>query len=86
MDAEAEIEGFDEKSIKQYARKTLDNEQQCEDFLSEAKKVGLIEDVSGKMKYYILGFPLFLHMVCSIFSSEQTLPKTRSEIMQTIIQ
>ena len=86
MDAEAEIHGFDADNIKKYLSKSLDSKEKCDELWNEAMERGLIkEDVLGELEYNIVDIPLFLHMVCSLFSSNQTLPETRTKIIEAIV-
>ena len=86
MDAEAEIHGFDEDNIKQYLTKSLGSKEKCDALWRDAKKSRLIrKDDYGELEYNIVDIPLFLHMICSLFISNQTLPETRTKIIETMV-
>ena len=86
MDAEAEIHGFDAENIKKYLTKSLGSNEKCDEIWNEAMNRGLIkENDLGELEYNIVDIPLFLHMVCSLFSSNQTLPETRTKITEAIV-
>ena len=86
MDAEAEIHGFDAENIKKYLTKSLGSNEKCDELWNEVMERGLIkENDLGELEYNIVDIPLFLHMVCSLFSSNQTLPETRTKIIEAIV-
>ena len=88
MDAEAEIHGFDGENIKKYLTKSLGSKEKCDELWSKAMEKGLIKkDVLGdELEFNIVDIPLFLHMVCSLFSYNHTLPETRTKIIEAILR
>ena len=89
MDAEFEIEGFDGKCIEKYiSRSFAHDETKSDQLLLEAAANGLCLP-DGKGGYiYEFGFlmvPLLLNMVCSIFMSKMTLPRTITGIIDSVV-
>ena len=84
MDAEAEITGFNWYQVKEYATKYLGSTEKCEEFLATVEKKGLINRIW--YDYGILCVPLLLHMICFLFVSQFSLPKSATGIIFAIIE
>ena len=80
MDAEAEIRGFDRQYVKKYVTRSLGSEVKAETLLDEAKSNRLYEKDRG-----LLSIPILLHMICVLFMSKNTVPKTKTGIMQAMV-
>ena len=79
MDAEAEIRGFDSKNIKTYVSRSLGSEQKAEELLKQAVNRSI--DISKG----IMTIPILLHMICVLFMCNMSLPKTKTGIIQAIV-
>ena len=79
-DAEAIITGFDEERVEEYITKYLGCQETCDRFLNATQLSGL-HQAKG---YGILCIPIMLHMVCVLFLSEDSLPKSKSGILSAI--
>ena len=78
-DAEAIITGFDEERVEEYITKYLGCQEKSDRFLNETRLSGL-----HQKSYGILCIPIMLHMVCVLFLSENSLPKSKSGILSAI--
>ena len=89
MDAEAEIEGFDEKNIKVYITQSLNNENLCTQFLKQAAKNDLcIVGANKEFDWYsdLLKIPIILNMMCVLFlCNVQTLAKSKGRVVRDIV-
>ena len=81
MDAEAGIQGFDRKNIRQYVTRSLGTSEKNDKLLKKAEKSGLHD----WYRYGMLVVPVLLNMICVLFNSNQTLPNTKTGIMQAIV-
>ena len=79
MDAEAEILGFDSKNIKTYVSRSLRSDKKAEELLKQAVNRSI--DISKG----IMTIPILLHMICVLFMCNMSLPKTKTEIIQAIV-
>ncbi len=77
MDAEAEIKGFNEEQIQEYATKILKCRFKAEAMLQLAMESG-IED--------LLHIPILLQMVCILFQTSESLPDTKTGIIKAIVE
>ena len=86
MDAEAEIIGFNEKSVKNYITSLLGSEEMADALVHQAKESNLI---TGQGKHTedwgILNVPILLNMLCVLFKGNLALPATLTGIMQAIV-
>ena len=79
MDGEVRIEGFNNENIKKFCDLYLGSRQRTDELLKLAKQAGISE-------VNLLRVPIILLMICVIFDKKQFLPKTKTEIIRTIIQ
>ena len=88
MDGEIAITGLSKENIKRCATGYLqsllaldadnkDGKNACENLIEQAKKVGIDE---------LLKIPIILLMVCVLYSNEQSLPDTKTDIVWAIIK
>ena len=77
MDGQIVIEGFSEESIKQCSTKYLKSGEKSEEMLRQAKETGI--DV-------LLHVPIILVMTVVVFIQEESLPKTKTGIYETIFR
>ena len=80
MDAEVEIRGFDSTNIKTYVSRSLGGEEIAEKLLDQVEQTGLIVFSES-----ILAIPILLHMICVLFVCNMSLPKTKTGIIQAIV-
>ena len=80
MDAEAEIRGFDSKNIKKYVYRSLGCREKAKELLKQVGQRGLM-GISGS----IMTIPILLHMICVLFMCNMSLPKTKTGIIQAIV-
>ena len=83
MDAEVEIQGFNETSMKDYVFRYMDDDKKAFNLLEQAEATGMLFYRS------ILNIPMLLNMVCSLFEgkdSDSVLPRTRTELLGCIVQ
>ena len=80
MDAEAEIRGFDSKNIKTYVHRSLGCHKKAEELLGLAVETGLKSILRD-----IMTIPILLHMICVLFMTSMSLPKTKTEIIKAIV-
>ena len=83
-DFDAEVTGFDVDKVEEYLLKCLGSEEKCLRFLSIAEK--LHREANEKEKYGIMHNPFFLHMLCILYQRRISLPKTRTGILDTIVE
>ena len=79
MDGEVRIEGFNNENIKKCCDLYLGARQRTDKLLQLAKEAGISEA-------NLLRVPIILLMTCVIFDEKQSLPKTKTEIIRTIIE
>ena len=77
MDGEVIIEGFTEESIRKCSEQYLESAEKSEQMLKQALDIGI---------YVLLKVPIVLLMVCVLFSEHNSLPQTRTKIVQQIFQ
>ena len=82
MDAEAEIHGFDRTNVKKYITHSLGCEEKAEALLDQAKRNSLYDNWKDGS---LLSIPILLHMICVLFMCKNTLPRTKTGIMQAIV-
>lgn len=76
MDAEAQILGFSDESIKIFVEKYLGKEK-LREFMAQAKKRGVTD---------LLNIPILLQMLCELYASRKKLPSNISGILQAIVE
>ena len=79
MDCEVRIEGFNNENIRKCCDLYLGSRQRTDKLLLLAKQAGISEA-------NLLRVPIILLMICVIFDEKQSLPKTKTEIIRTIIK
>ena len=84
MDAEVEIQGFDVRNIGRYAKKLLGSEEKMINFLEQARTRNIYNPDMLSRKY-LLSIPILLHMLCTLFHYNNTLPETKTGIIQEIV-
>ena len=94
MDYEVTIEGLTAQNIEKCSNLYLDNETKCAHMLNQAKAVGIYQPSGsfyqwmfspGTMKdHALLRIPIILLMTCFIYEANQSLPKSRTDILQTL--
>ena len=77
MDGEVIIEGFSKENIVKCATLYLDSAEKSSEMLQQAAETGI--DV-------LLHVPIILLMVCVVFDERQSLPKTKTGIVQIIYE
>ena len=77
MDGEIIIEGFSRQNIRECSTKYLKSEEKCDKMLRQAEKTGI--DV-------LLHIPIILVMTVVVFIQEESLPKTKTGIYETIFR
>ncbi len=87
MDVEAEITGFDPKRVREYITKYLGSSQKRDELLAMAKSANIVKfygwnDDLGD--YGILQIPILLHMICVLFLTTVSLPKTMTGIYEAV--
>ena len=88
MDIEIELHGFSKESVAHYIAKSFDNIKQTNKLLRQIAESGLC-DLRDEDDYFghcsILGVPMFLNMICTLFCLNQKLPNTMSKIMDAVV-
>ena len=82
LDAEAEITGFDIKSVREYITKYVGNDEKCDELLEIASASGIIRGDD----YGILCVPFLLNMICVLFLRNISLPRTKTGIISAIVE
>ena len=77
MDGEIIIEGLSEKNIKVCSTKYLKSEELSEQMFKQAEETGI---------YSLLHIPIILVMTVVVFIQEESLPKTKTGIYETIFR
>ena len=77
MDAEVRIEGFSQENIKKRSAEFLENEDKSKEMLDQAKGSGIDK---------LFSVPIILLMACALFEEKKTLPKSRTDLFQTIFE
>ena len=83
MDAEVEIQGFDGINIERYAKKLLGTE--AETFLEQTKRRSIYDWWELSYGKSLLSIPILLHMLCTLFHYNKTLPDTRAGIIEGLV-
>ena len=81
IDAEVEIQGFNETSVKDYVFRYMDDDRKAIKLLKQLEATGIL--------FYrgILNVPMLLNMVCSLFEgTNSTLPRTKVRLLGCIVQ
>ena len=86
LDAEAEIKGFDKRRVEEYITKYLGGKNQCEELLKMAEKSRIINRRWPLHDFGILCIPILLHMICVLFITKVSLPKTKTGIISAIVK
>ena len=90
VDAEFEINGFDDNNINNYITKTMVNDPKKADNLLQqavANELCLSNGQGGYIfDFSFLMIPLLLNMICSLFKENMTLPKTKTGIMNSVVK
>ena len=81
---DAEITGFDVDKVQEYLMKFLGNHDQCYRFLAITEK--LHRETNEREKYGIMHNPFFLHMLCILYQRRVSLPKTRTGILDAVVE
>ena len=76
FDAEATINGFNDKNIAVYATKFLDSGEIGMNFVEIARQNQILD---------ILSIPIILQMMCVLFQSGLNLPQSKTETMRAIV-
>ncbi len=84
MDVEAEIKGFDPKRVREYITKFLGSTEKCEELLSVANSRNVINRSLTGDKFGIMQIPILLHMICVLFLTKVSLPKTMTGIYEAV--
>ena len=77
MDGQIMIEGFSEESIIECSTKYFGSAEKSDKMLKQAKETGINE---------LLRVPIMLVMTVVIFNEENTLPKSKTEMYETIFR
>ena len=77
MDGEIVIEGFSKKKIRKCSTEYLQSKEASAEMLRQAKKTGIC---------VLLHIPIILVMTVVVFIQEESLPKTKAGIYQTIFR
>ena len=98
LDAEAEIRGFDSKNVKTYVHRSLGCHEKAEELLEQVVQRGLMTTTEisriiqargqrGLIDIFksIMTIPILLHMICVLFVCNKSLPKTKTGIIQAIV-
>ena len=87
MDAEVEIKGFDAWNIERYTEKLLGSEEKAKKILEQATRRNIYNPSTWSWlpKKYLLSIPILLHMLCTLFHYNNTLPETKTGIIQEIV-
>ena len=81
MNAEVKIQGFNDKSVKDYVFRYMENEEKAIKLLKQAEATGMLYHKG------IFNVPMLLNMVCSLYEGTQSaLPSTRALLLGRIIQ
>ena len=83
MDAEVEIHGFNETSVKDYVFRYMDDDRKAVNLLKQVEATGMLFYRS------ILLVPMLLNMVCSLFEgthSDSVLPRTRTGLLGCVVE
>ena len=94
MDYEVTIEGLSVKNIKKCSKLYLDGKKKSKHMLKQAKSVGIYKSTdhflhkvlssSSIVDDSLLQIPIMLLMTCFIYEKNQSLPKTRTDILKTL--
>ena len=82
IDAEAKITGFDKPRVEEYVTKYMGSSEKCEQLLSKTEEIG----IQSQENCGILSIPILLHMICILFLSRVSLPRTKTGIFSAIVE
>ena len=88
MDAEFEIEGFDGTNIQKYIKRSVESEDKADELLSEAvdKELCSPDEQDGyDFTDSFLVIPMLLNIICNLFRSNISLPKTKTETIESVV-
>ena len=88
MDIEIDIDGFSNENVIKYIEKSVENKEKAQQLLKEVVNNDLCDsDGFGGINFElsILAVPILLKMICFLFLCRSTLPKTRTGILQEIV-
>ena len=88
MDVEIDTHGFINENVVEYIEKSLGNKEVAQQLLKEVVNNDLCDsDGFGGINFELslLAVPILLKMICSLFLCRSTLPKTRTGILQEIV-
>ena len=88
MDAEVEILGFQGNDVIKFINQSLGNEQKTRRLLEEAASKELCFSYGQgqfDFNFSLLTIPFLLNMVCVLFSSSMTLPKTTTGVIDAMV-
>ena len=75
--SEVSIEGFSEQNVRKCCCAFLESDKACTKLIRQARKSGI---------YNLLSTPILLLMVCVLFDEDQSLPRSRTKIYETIYE
>ena len=82
MDVEAEITGFDNQRVEEYATKYLGSRAKCKELLENAERCEIFNCI---LDYGILRIPILLHMICFLFNLKVSFHKRKTGILSDIV-
>ena len=88
MDVEVDTHGFINENVVEYIEKSLGNKEAAQQLLKEVVNNDLCHsDGFGGINFELslLAVPILLKMICSLLLCRSTLPKTRTGIIQEIV-
>ena len=81
MDAEVEIQGFNDISVKDYVFRHMDDDEKAIKLIKEAEARGMLSHRG------IFNVPMLLTMMCSLYEgTASALPKTKTGLLGCIVQ
>ncbi len=86
VDTEAEITGFDPKRVDEYITKYLGSAEKCQELIALSEINQLRRRHYGDIDYGIMQVPIMLHMICVLFQTKASLPKTKTGILSAIAE
>ena len=88
MDIEMDIHGFSNENVVKYIEKSVGSQQNAQQLLKEIVDYDLcLFDGYGGVNFELslLAVPILLKMICTLFVCRKRLPKTRTDILQEIV-